>query len=132
MITLAHCTITPTSWGCVTTLRDGTSFGAHPHDTHHYAVIAHRCGYGDDLMAFCVEHEFAHAFMAERLYGAPSPVMWGLAHDCPLDGPASVAEEVAAQVFQRWLRANERPIVGGVDWDGLKRDALGLLGGVGG
>jgi hypothetical protein len=36
---------------------------------------------------------------------------------------------VAAQTFQRWLRANERPICSGLDWDGLKRDALDLLNG---
>jgi hypothetical protein len=34
---------------------------------------------------------------------------------------------MAAQTFQRWLRANERPILGGVDWDDLKRDALCMM-----
>lgn len=47
-----------------------------------------------------------------------------------LSGRESVEEEIAAQVLQRWLRANERPIVSGVDWDAMKRDALELLGAV--
>jgi hypothetical protein len=44
-----------------------------------------------------------------------------------LSGYRSAYEEIAAQTFQRWLRANERPIVSGVDWDRLKAEALELL-----
>jgi hypothetical protein len=35
---------------------------------------------------------------------------------------------MAAQTLQRWIRANEEPIIGGVDWRGLKGHAIGLMG----
>ena len=127
-VELWHCSIVWTDEGCETVFLDGARIGAFPHpQIPHYHVIAHRCGYGDDLRAYCREHEFCHSFMAEKLYGNPSAVLWDLAHGKePAPGPA-VAEEMAAQTFQRWLRANERPIIGGCDWDGLKAEALRLL-----
>lgn len=81
MITLRHCTI-ETVDGWLTTVRfpDGTSCEAAPHETPHYHVIAARCGYGDDIRAYSREHEFAHAFVEERLHGRPSGVLWALAH----------------------------------------------------
>lgn len=128
MIRLRRVVIEPTEWGCVSRFDDGSSFGAHEHQTPHYHVISHRCGYGDDLRAYCIEHEFSHHFLAERLGGGVSPIIWALAHrETPEPGAAAI-EELAVQAFQRWLRANERPIVGGTDWDALKRDALALLG----
>jgi hypothetical protein len=129
MIELRFCSIefgTDVVW---THFPDGTSCPATPHLTPHYHVIAHRCGYGDDVMAYAREHEFAHAFCEERLHERPSRVLWALAHGSMLSGREAVYEEMIAQVFQRWLRANERPIVSGVDWDGMKRDALALLNG---
>lgn len=130
MIRLKFCTIEPKADGCrVRFLWSGKHCDARPHKTPHYHVIAHRCGYGDDVSAYCVEHEFAHCFIEERLYNRPSIVLWSLAHNVELEAKKALYEEVAAQTFQRWLRANERPILAGVDWDGLKRDALELLDG---
>jgi hypothetical protein len=128
-IDLKFCSIEWTDWGCLTRFPDGAGVGAHPHEIPHYYVISHRCGYGDDTMAYCREHEFAHAFVAERLRGGPSYVLLAMAHREAVDKGAAVYEEIAAQTFQRWLRANERPILWGADWDGLKRDALSLLAG---
>lgn len=113
--------------GCVTRYRDGASYGAQPHDTHHYHVIAHRCGYGDDILAYCREHETAHHIVSEWIVGHPSHVIWSLAHGGEPHQGVATLEEMAAQQFQRWLRANERPIIGGVDWDILKARALALL-----
>jgi hypothetical protein len=127
MIKLQFCSLEWTEWGVTTRFHDGSEVGAWPHDTHHYRVISHRLGYGDDVMAYCREHEFAHAFVAERLRDEPSYVLECLAKGRPIDMSFAIFEEMAAQTFQRWLRANERPILAGVDWDGLKRDALGLL-----
>jgi hypothetical protein len=116
-----------TAQGCVTHFLDGTSYGAHPHDTHHYAVIAHRCGYGDDLLAYCREHEICHLLVEEWLHDRPSRILWGLAHGEPLAPHEAAYEEIAAQALQRWVRAAERPIIGGVDWDALKHRALVTL-----
>jgi hypothetical protein len=99
----------------------------HPDDPH-YREITRRCGYGGDAMAYCRAHDFAHAFLEERVHARPSRVLWGVAHKRPLTADEAVYEEIAAQTFQRWLHAGEEPIVGpGVDWHGLKREALELL-----
>lgn len=127
MIQLRFCTLEFTDWGAQTTFDDTSSVDAVPHDTHHYAIISHRLGYGDDVLAYCQEHEFAHAFVAERLLDDRSIVLWGLAHGKPVPRGEGLFEEMAAQTFQRWLRANERPIISGADWDELKHDALELL-----
>ncbi len=126
---LRYCSIIYTPEGAITHFLDGTSYGAHPHPwDHHYSVIAHRCGYGDDLMRFAREHEVCHSLIAEFLYDRPSPIIWGLAHGKPLTPKEAVAEEACTQLLQRWVRANERPIIGpNVDWDGLKQRALEVL-----
>lgn len=109
---------------------DGAEIEAQPHETAHYYVIAHRCGYGDNIARYCFEHEFCHEFLSERLHGSPSPVLWSLAHgETDLTDGECAEEEISVQTFQRWLRGNERPIVGGVAWDDLKREALQLLDG---
>ena len=113
--------------GCFTRYDDGSSYGAHHHETPHYYVIAHRCGYGDDLARYCYEHEGCHHFAAEWIGGYTSKVLWPLAHGRDPHPVDAVFEEAMAMTLQRWLRANERPIIGGVDWDGLKQRALALL-----
>ena len=124
MIRIGSALLIYTGAGCLTRYEDGASYGAQPHDTHQYAVIAHRCGYGDDLLAYCREHEAAHHMVSEWIMGGPSAVLWALAHGRVPTPGAATFEEMAAQQFQRWLWANERPIIGGVDWDRLKRRAL--------
>lgn len=127
-IRLRHCRLDVFDWGCATRFEDGSSAPSVPDWVGaHYAVIAHRTGYGDDRLAYCVEHDFAHSFVAEKLFDRPSEVLLSLAHGKTLSGRRAAYEEIAAQVFQRWLRANERPIIGGCDWDGWKREARGLL-----
>lgn len=128
-IRLKHCEVRLWHWGCETVFPDGSSVPSVPHESPHYWVISHRCGYGDDILAYCVEHDFAHAFVAEKIFGGPSAVLSGIAQGRPLKGSHAAYEELAAQTFQRWLRANERPIIGGCDWDGWKAEALELLDG---
>ena len=110
-----------------TIFNDGKMWGAYPHDNHHYHVIAHRCGYGDDIWAYAFEHEFIHSFLAQELDRGNSYVLWSLAHNQKPDPIEAMKEEVLVQTFQRWMRANERPIIGGIDWDDLKSKALGML-----
>jgi hypothetical protein len=59
--------------------------------------------------------------------GAASHVIWSMAHRLIPDPGIAVAEEALVMTIQRWLRANERPIISGVDWDDLKRRALEAL-----
>lgn len=114
--------------GCIVCFEDGFTVEGHAHPGNiHYHVIAARLGYGDDVLAYSREHDFAHLFIEECLHNRPSQVLWHVAHGSPLSGPESIYEELAAQSFQAWLRANQRPITSGVDWDALKRDALAML-----
>ena len=127
MIETRFASVEPTPRGCVTHFRDGSMVGSHDHDTHHYAVIAHRTGYGDDTARYCLEHDVCHLLIEEALYGRPSRILWGLAHGEPVPAFDAVYEEFAAQGLQRFVRANERPIIGGVDWDALKARTLAVL-----
>jgi hypothetical protein len=116
-------------WGARTIYPDGCFVDAVPHDIPHYHVISHRLGYADDLLAYCREHECAHELVAQFINGTPSEVLWSLAHG-QVESPAVVVkEEILAQTLQRFLRANERPIVSGVKWDALRDYALSILDG---
>lgn len=121
MILTRYAAVTPESWGCIVTFDDGTTVPAQHHPGNaHYHVIAHRCGYGDDTLRYCQEHEVAHLIVEEMIHQRPSRVLWGLAHDEPLCPQEAAYEELAAQTLQRFVRANERPIIGAVPWDKLR------------
>lgn len=125
---LNYCSIEWTEYGCVTYFEDGSEASAWPAwDDPHYRVISHRLGYGDDLLSYCREHDFCHCVVEQSLHDRPSRVIWALAHGTVLSGPESSYEEFAAQALQRFLRANEWPIVSGVDWEAIKWKALELL-----
>lgn len=110
-----------------TSFPDGTSWGAFPHETNSYHVIAHRTGYQDDIWTYAFEHEFCHSFACQFLDDAPSAVLYSLAHGFDCKPATSVREELLAQAVQRFLRTNERPIIGSIDWDKMKSEALALL-----
>lgn len=112
--------------GVVTIFNDGAKWGAYAHQESHYYVIAHRCGYGDDIDRYCFEHEVAHAFLAEEGYAMGNVIKW-LAHGWEPMQKRATLEEAFVQMFQRWARANERPIIGNVDWDDLKARFIALL-----
>jgi len=126
-IQIGNATVTYTPEGAVSTYPNGTSYGAHPHDNHHYHVIAHRCGYGDDILAYAREHEVCHHIVGCWIKGGGSDVIGPLARSVEPEPLAALFEECLVMTFQRWLRANERPIIAGVDWDGLKARALAAL-----
>lgn len=125
LIQLNHCKIEWTPTGCRTSFSDGSSIASFPHEIPHYYIIAHRCGYGDDLLAYCREHDFFHGYCEEYFNNRASPILWSLAHGDEIVD--SVYEELVVQTCQRWVRCNERPIIGGVDWDNFKQKALNFL-----
>jgi hypothetical protein len=106
---------------------DGTFVDGHYHHTPHYHVISHRCGQQDNLLGYVRDHEFCHSFLWEKLFDEPSGVLWELAHKRMLPTNDSIVEEAAVQMFQRWLRTHERPIVSGGNWDAWKQEALECL-----
>jgi hypothetical protein len=127
VIVLRHATVEIIPEGCISTFADGASFGAFPHGWEpHYHVISHRTGYADDVLTYCREHELAHHVVEECLFDRPSRILWALAHGEPLSGPESAYEELMAQSLQRFARAGERPIIGGVDWDAVRARFLAV------
>ena len=80
-------------------------------------------------LAYCREHEVFHHVVGAVFYFGPSPVLWRLAHGEPVDEKYAALEEATVMALQRWVRAGERPIIGGVDWDALKAQCLALLDG---
>lgn len=121
-------------WGCKVMLRgnDAAEVDAIPHsDDPHYHIIAHRCGYYKkaNLLQYCQEHELAHVVVAEFLRFRPSTVMLKLMHIGPIPTEYEIiSEEVLAQTLQRFVRANEEPIVGDCDWEGMRRLFLSYSG----
>jgi hypothetical protein len=116
-----YATIEPHSWGCTVRFKGGSMCLAQnfPSDPH-YRVISHRCGYQDDTLRYCIEHEIAHLVVEEWLFDRPSRVLTALAAGSPLEPHEAAYEEGMAQMLQRYARANEQPIIGGVDWLGMR------------
>jgi hypothetical protein len=119
VIQLRFCEVEFTPQGAVTHFPDGSTYGALPHDEPHYHAIAHRLGYAGYILLYCQEHELAHHLIAEE-FGSHSPVIWALAHGEEPARMIAAAEEALAMVLQRYARANEVPLISGIDWDGLK------------
>jgi hypothetical protein len=93
----------------LTRFDDGTSYGAYAHDTGHYRALADRCGYGQDIHAYCCEHEVAHSVVAEYLFNATSRVIWALAHGYVADKLDILLEEELAISLQAFTRAKVLP-----------------------
>jgi hypothetical protein len=119
MIRTRFASLEYTREGAITRFPDGSSYGALPHDKPHYHSVAHRLGYGGDILAYCREHELAHHLIAEE-FGSYSPVLWALAHGEQPPRMIAAAEEALAMTLQRYARANEVPMIEGIDWDALK------------
>lgn len=123
MTELRFATLEYTAEGAITRFPDGSSYGALPHDEHHYHMVAHRLGYAGDILKYAQEHELAHHLIAEE-FGCHSPVIWALAHGETPPRMIAAAEEALAMTLQRYARTNEVPLIEGIDWDRLKRRLL--------
>jgi len=125
MIRLDYCHIEWVDNGSRIVFFDGREVSAWPHpEIPHYHVISHRCGYGDDLLAYCREHELAHVLVAQELRQWSSFVLDCQAREVTPCVGLAIMEEITAQALQRWARANERPIVADFDWDAIRHKFL--------
>lgn len=117
------------TYGCRTIFNDESVLQSAVENSPHYHVISHRCGYSDDIVRYCFEHDFCHHFVLENILkvDAADGVLHSVANNLPIPPGIAAFEEMATQTFQRWLRANEEPIIGGVNWYNLKKKALALL-----
>jgi hypothetical protein len=122
---MKYCSIEWTQDGAATTFDGDIRCPSTPHDTHHYHVIAHRCGCGDDVRQYCRDHELAHVILSEWFQQcAPASLLETSVHGNALDWGTNMMEECTAHVLQRWVRCNERPIIGRCDWDAMKAQFL--------
>lgn len=120
MIKLRFVDVEYTAAGAVSYFHDETRYGALPHpELPSYYVVAHRLGYGDDLLKYCRHHELAHHIISEE-FGSHSPVIWALAHGEAPPRMIAAAEEALAMTLQRYAMTNEHPMIEGIDWDALK------------
>jgi hypothetical protein len=126
---LRHCTVSFHDTFAWTQYTGGQGYGAVPSDDPSYRALAKRLGYGDDILAYCLEHDFLHSFIEQELFDRPSPILYALAHGYP--APSTTAyEEALVQMFQGFLRGDwdmtaTQP---GVDWCAIRAKARIFLG----
>lgn len=96
--------------GAWTYFDDGTSCFNHPPDHWFYRNVASWCGH-TDLDQYNWEHEVTHAFLAEKMWDAPSPILWNAAHNRKGNIVGSKYEERWCYHFQRFLRGIASDVV---------------------
>lgn len=111
MPVLKYCRVEQTEYGCITTFEDGeTSSNWAPQDYsigpgHPYegfVKTANDCGF-DNLLEYIFDHDLSHAFLAEKMFNKPSPVLWAAAHGgCPGDA-STLYEERYVYHWQRYV-----------------------------
>ncbi len=112
----------------VVMFHDGATTTARPHVTSEYLAHSRRAGYGECVGAFTLEHELAHAFIAECLGEQYSHVQWNDAHgvDWHTYQAELIDEERYVRHFQRFCnlgRCNYQKVQQLLD-AGLDLDAL--------
>src|SRR3954468_21345368 len=91
---MKYCSIEWTQDGAATTFDGDIRCPSTPHDTHHYHVIAHRCGCGDDVRQYCRDHELAHVILSEWFQQcAPASLLETSVHGNALDWGTNMMEE---------------------------------------
>lgn len=118
LVLLSHGTIERTPFGCTTRFSDGTETSNWPHGDLAYKHLVEQCGHRDNALAYCREHDLAHAYLAEKMFGKASAVLWASAHNLPPQ-PVADWEEKLVYYFQRFLHGHgASPDPMWVDWDG--------------
>jgi hypothetical protein len=101
---LSTCRVRFFDWGVETEFPSGGISSNWPlRDDKHWLGIAAAAGY-DDPLRYCQEHDFFHAFLADRWFGKASYVLYQAAHNLPIDERASAWEERLIFDVQRAFR----------------------------
>jgi hypothetical protein len=127
LICLRFAQLELTQEGAVSHFKDGSQWGARPHDEPHYSYLAYRYAHDGDRLAYCRAHELCHHLIGEA-FGSHSPVIWALAHGEQPAPMVAAAEEALAHTLHRYAMTGEPPLIEGVDWDGLRDKFLTLKG----
>lgn len=113
---------------------DGTGYGGTPDFSEEwgpvYARRAKRLGY-DSVDEYCFVHDFFHSFLAWKLKGRASQILWRLAHGMPKheDTPDEESLVIHFQEFVHGFREDDvmEAADPDIDWYGLRAEALRLL-----
>jgi hypothetical protein len=93
-------------------------------DDANWLEIMRSAGY-EDTLQYCQEHDFFHAFLAERWFDKPSYVLRQAAHQLPIDPSASAWEERLIFDFQRAFTGYDIDFP--QSWDEAYSDARNIL-----
>lgn len=124
VIKLKFCTVEFLRDSVRTTFHDHTHTDARPVDNESTREAAVRFGYDGDILRYTQEHDFSLAFISQYLVNGTSDTLWCYAHNREPNRDGRLYEELFAQYIQRWARADERPLISGIDWDEMKRQYL--------
>jgi hypothetical protein len=136
IIPLKFCTVSFYRHWVWTQFHDGEGYGGFPdyepdkpfwpNFTDDYRAAAKFAGYLDPL-AYCLDHDFCHSLVNERVLNEPSHILWALAHGEPVPR-LTVQEEAATILFQRFLNGGRIFATSpDVDWFKIRSDAKKLL-----
>lgn len=103
MIALRHCRLRERKFGIETEFPDGSTSANWPPDDDAFMGVVRDCGFADAL-AYIRDHDLAHAFLAEKMFDAPSPVLWSAAHGGCLGKTESLFEERFVYHWQRYAK----------------------------
>jgi hypothetical protein len=109
IIQLYHCLVRDREGGVETVFPDGAiSTNIAPDDVS-FLEVATQCGFKDPV-AYVREHDLAHSFLAEKMFGKSSPIVWAAAHNLSIDSIAAMYEERWVYHWQRFTNGRAGPM----------------------
>jgi hypothetical protein len=109
MIALRHCRQHQRDFGIETTFSDGSTSANWPPADEAFLRIVRECGF-DNPLSYIRDHDLTHAFLAEKMFDAPSPVLWSAAHGGCLGTTESLFEERFVYHWQRYAKGIISPL----------------------
>src|SRR4051812_9790434 len=109
MVELKYCNLYETQYGARTIFSDAFETSNWPPDDANFHHIVSDCGFTNSH-SYIVDHDLAHCFLAEKMWDAPSPVLWSAAHGLHLERTASLFEERWVYHWQRFSQGLINPL----------------------
>lgn len=119
-VVLRYCRVELRAGGIETLFPDGPRSANWPPDDAGFRQCARGCGFGDDALRYLRDHDLAHSFLAEFMFGTVSPTLYAAAigerrHDHRgLDRRGNLFEERMVWHWQRY--ANGISNVSELEW----------------
>jgi hypothetical protein len=131
MISLKYCILNPISNGIETVFQDNTISTNWPPQDELFQYVVRQCGFNDDHIFYIRHHDLSHAFLSEKMFDRPSPVLWNAAHEISMNETSSLFEERWVYHWQRYTMNQAKPLEKEwsdwlVDWHNLPLQGLML------